>query len=387
MVDALAINADRLARTFTDLVRIDSVSKEEGRLCTHLRTCLDDLGAVTHVDDAGEKVGGDTGNLVAKFEGRAKVPPLLLSAHMDTVEPGRGVTPLYKDGVFTSAGDTILGADDKCGLAIILEVLTTLKEQGVTTGPLEVVFSICEELGLQGAQHLDFKGLNAVMGFVMDTRHIGVLINQAPAANHIRFEVVGRAAHAGAEPEKGISAIVLASQAIARARLGRMDAETTCNIGTMHGGMATNIVPERVVVEAEVRSHHPEKLDAVTQILVDVFQAVVDGYGTGDDDDLPRLNVDIVRAFDRVSIDEEHEVVVLAKAAAAQLGQALACKRSGGGSDASVFTRNGIVSGVLGTGCDKVHTVDERVALKDMVASAQLLMTIIQLHAQSKEVV
>lgn len=387
MDEALTINVERLVHTFTDLVRIDSVSKEEGRICSHLRACLDDLGADTHVDDAGEKVGADTGNLLAWFKGAVKVPPLLLSAHMDTVEPGRGVEPLFEDGVFTSAGDTILGADDKCGLAIILEVLTALQENGVATGPMEVVFSICEELGLQGAQHLDFKRLTAPMGYVLDTRHTGVLINQAPAANHIRFEVTGRAAHAGAEPEKGISAIVPACRAIAQARLGRMDAETTCNIGTIHGGMATNIVPESVVVEAEVRSHDPDKLDAVTRALVDEFETAIDECKAVDGVDLPRLTVDIERAFDRVSIDEGHDVVLLAKAAAAELGQPMQCKRSGGGSDASVFTRNGIISGVLGTGCDKVHTVDERVAIKDMVASAQLLTSIIRLHARSKEAV
>lgn len=387
MMENLTINQDRLARTFTDLVRIDSVSKEEGRLREDLQARLDALGASTYVDGAGEKVGSDTGNLIARVPGRAPVAPLLLSSHMDTVEPGRGVRPVFKNGVFTSAGDTILGADDKCGLAIILEVLTCLQEQELASGPLEIVFTICEELGLQGAQHLDFSQLTAPMGYVLDTRHTGVLITRAPAANHIRFEVQGKAAHAGAEPEKGISAIVLAGRAIGRMDLGRIDAETTCNVGTIHGGMATNIVPEKVVVEAEVRSHNPDKLDAVTHDLVDCFQQVVDDSRVSDGDGLPLLQVDIERAFDRVRIDEAHAVVALARAAAAEAGQHIECTTSGGGSDASVFTGNGIVAGVLGTGSDKVHTVDERVALKDMVQAAQLLLAIIRVHARSKEAV
>ena len=150
----IMVNKERLAETFKFLAEIDSISKEEGILAGKIREILVTMGAETMVDDAGEQIGGDTGNLIAKFKGNAKVPPLLLNAHMDTVEPGRGVTAVLKNGTFTSDGNTILGADDKSAIAILLETLYILRENNLTHGPLEVVFTVCEEIGLLGAKHL-----------------------------------------------------------------------------------------------------------------------------------------------------------------------------------------------------------------------------------------
>ena len=385
MIKNVTINSERLAQTFVALVGIDSVSKAEGRLCRELQIRLKALGANTHVDNAGKTIGSDTGNLIARIPGNLPVAPLLLSAHMDTVEPGRNIQPVLKDGVFTSAGNTILGADDKCGLAIILEALTCIQENGIATGPLEIVFSICEELGLQGVKHLDCDQLTASMGYVLDTRNTGVLITRAPAANHIHIEVHGQAAHAGAEPEKGISAIALASKAIAGLDLGRIDAQTTCNIGKIHGGMATNIVPDKVKIEGEVRSHDIDQLNTVTDTIINRFQKIVENYPKRKGNDKPALVTDIQRDFDLLAIDDAHDVVTLAKSAATHIGQTIRCTTSGGGSDANVFAQKGIVAGVLGTGSDKVHTVDERVALADMVSATQLLITIIQMRAEAQE--
>jgi tripeptide aminopeptidase len=375
------VNRERLARTFMDLVRIDSISRHEGRICRELETRLRALGLETFVDTAGGQVGADTGNLIGRFQGNTAAEPLLLSAHMDTVEPGRGIEPRLANGIFTSSGETILGADDKAGLSIILETLACIREQGLPCAPLEVVFSVCEEIGLQGAKHLDFDRLTARMGFVLDTRNPDVIVTRAPAANRIRLQIDGKAAHAGAEPEKGINAIAVAAQAIGHLALGRIDEETTCNLGIIEGGVATNIVPARVVVHGEVRSHDKGKLDAATQTIVNGFQQAVAQYGDAGNPCRPRLSVDVWSDFDRLSIADDHRVVKLACRAAADLGRKLYTATSGGGSDANIFARHGIMTGILGTGCEKVHTIEERVALADMVRACSLLAQIIRLHA------
>ena len=376
------IDRDRLVRSFLDLVRIDSVSREEGQLCRYLAKRLGELGVATLVDDAGSAVAGDTGNLIGRYAGNREAPPLLLSAHMDTVEPGRGVEPVFEKGVFRSHGNTILGADDKCGIAIILESLHCVEADGLPCGPLELVFSICEEIGLQGAKHLAFDQFTARMGYVLDTRNPEVIITRAPAANRIRLEINGRAAHAGAEPEKGINAIELAANAIAPLNLGRIDHETTCNIGMIEGGVAINVVPDRAVVHGETRSHDISKLHAVTDTIVQSFQRVIGEAATLDNRGVPNLIVDVQLDFDRLNIGEEHGVVKIARQAAINLDRKLHTATSGGGSDANILAQHGIEAGVLGTGCEKVHTIDERVALEDMVRSAELLVEIIRLHSE-----
>lgn len=378
----ICINQERLSQTFVDLVRVDSVSKEEGGICRLLQSWLKNMGGDCILDDAGVAVGGQTGNLIAKFEGNSEVEPLLLSAHMDTVEPGRGIDPIYVNGIFQSRGETILGADDKCGLAIIIEALRCLQENDLPWGPIEVVFSICEEIGLQGAKHLDYRLLKARMGYVLDTRNPEVIITRAPAANRIRLQIDGKAAHAGAEPEKGINAISLAGKAIANIGIGRIDDETTCNLGQIQGGVATNIVPAQVTIHGEVRSHDRSKLDVVTQRIVDGFASVVADFGENSYKQRPKLTVAVEQDFDLFHVADDHKVLAMAREAANRIQHKLYTATSGGGSDANVFAQHGIVTGVLGTGCEKVHTVEERVALADMVRAARLLVEIIGTHVR-----
>lgn len=377
-----AIDKDRLVRTFLELVRIDSVSREEGALCRYLLAWCSGMGIEPFVDNAAQAVGGETGNLIGCYAGNRKAPALLLSAHMDTVEPGRKVRPVFDGGIFRSSGDTILGADDKCGIAIIMEALYCIDRENLPCGPLELVFSICEEIGLQGAKHLDYDRLTARKGYVLDTRNPEVIITRAPAANRIKLEIQGRAAHAGAEPEKGINAIELAAKAIAPLKLGRIDDETTCNIGIVEGGVAINIVPPTVVIQGEVRSHDRAKVQRVTDDVIQSFQRVVDDARGQGNASLPELRVDVQLDFDRLSIEDSHEVVKIARQAAGQLNRKLYTASSGGGSDANILARHGIIAGVLGTGCQKVHTVDEQVALDDMFRATELLVQIIRIHAE-----
>jgi tripeptide aminopeptidase len=363
------------------LVGIDSVSKEEKDLCSTLKNMFESMGAKTIVDDVGAKIGANSGNLIVEFKGNAKAPPLLLNAHMDTVEPGKGITAILKDGVFSSQGDTILGADDKSAIAILLEALNVLHENNLPHGPIEVVLTVCEEIGLLGAKHLNLNLINAKYGYALDATDTEGIVTRAPSANRLEFSIHGKDAHAGAAPEKGINAILLASKAIAALELGRIDHETTCNIGVIEGGKAINIVPNLVTVKGEVRSHDQEKLDKITDNMVSSFDQAIKNYqGASADDNLPRLDSRIERDFSRTHIPDDHPIVKLAFRAAENLGRGMVTKTSGGGADANIFFENDIVVGVLGTGMRDMHTVRESVALDDMVKATELLLEIIRLH-------
>ncbi|RJP87090.1 MAG: M20/M25/M40 family metallo-hydrolase [Desulfobacteraceae bacterium] len=377
------INRQRLAETFMALVAIDSESREESGISDEIRQMLSPVAFEMHIDKAGEKVGGNTGNLIVKIQGNTKVPPLMLNAHMDTVTPGKGIRPRFENGVFTSDGTTVLGADDKSAVAVIIEVAQLLHENNLPHGPVELVFTICEEIGLMGAKNLDFGLISAKYGYALDTADTEVIVTRAPSANRMEFLVHGRDAHAGADPEKGINAILLASKAIAGLALGRIDHETTCNIGVIEGRGASNIVPNLVQIKGEARSHDDAKLETVTRNMAAAFEgAIADYKQIHGDGPLPRVDVHIENDFRRTHIPEDHPVVVLARQAAANLGRTLASKTTGGGADANVFFQKGIITGVIGTGMRDIHTVRESIRLDDMVKTAELLLEIIDLHSK-----
>ncbi len=377
------INKERLAETFKLLVGIDSVSNEEGAIAGEIIKVLESMGADIAVDGAGEKVGSNMGNLIAKFAGNTQAPPLLLNAHLDTVEPGRGVKVVFKDGVFTSDGTTVLGADDKSAIAVLLETMRVLQENELPYGSIELVLTICEEVGLLGAKHLDFSLITARYGYSLDATDTEGIVTRSPAANRLEFKIHGKDAHAGAAPEKGINAISLAGKAIAGIEIGRIDRETTCNIGVIEGGVAINIVPKLVTVKGEVRSHNDEKLKRVTEDIVSSFEGAVAGYENSDTESrLPRLDVSVDRDFSRTNIPDDHPVVELATRASKNLNRKMVTKITGGGADANIFFEKGIMTGVLGTGMKDMHTVRESIRLDEMIRTTELLLEIISIQAK-----
>jgi tripeptide aminopeptidase len=376
------VDSQRLAETFLSLASIDSISRQEKQVAEEIMRLMAPMVSKTLADHAGAFTGGDTGNLIFKIKGNRSVEPLMLNAHMDTVEPGLGVHPKFKDGVFTSDGSTVLGADDKSAIAIIIETLRVIHEQDLPHGPMDIVFTICEEIGLKGAKHLDFSLIDAKIGYALDTADTECIITRAPSANHFEIIVHGKDAHAGADPEKGINAISLASKAIARLELGRVDEETTCNIGVMEAPGATNIVPSRVTIKGEARSHDDKKIEAVTHRIISSFEDVVADYRRiHSQNKLPRIDVQVENEFPRTNIPRDHRIVLMAQKAAANLGRTFALKRTGGGSDANIFFSKGIVTGVIGTGMKDIHTVRESIRLEDMVKTVSLLLEIIDIHA------
>lgn len=378
------INRNRLAETFDQLVRIDSISKEEARLAATLKVMLEDLGARVEFDDVGETLGGDCGNLIARFPGTTDAPPLLLNAHLDTVEPGRGIVPVLADGVFTSAGETILGADDKSALAALLESLRVIRENDLPHGPLEVVLTVCEEIGLRGAKHFDVGRITATYGYALDASDPEGIVNRAPGANRFTIEIHGKDAHAGAAPETGINAIWLAGKAIAELPTGRIDPETTCNIGLIEGGKATNIVPDRCTFKGEVRSHDEATLEGLTDRIFSTVRSVIEAHRSDPDAELPRVEMELSRDFARTHIPEDHPVIDLARRAAANLGRELIPKTTGGGADANIFFGHGVAVGVLGTGMRDMHSVRESIRLDDLVKTAELVVEIVRLQAEAR---
>src|SRR5919106_1268863 len=229
--------------------------------------------AQVEIDDAGEKVGGNSGNVIARFPGTISgASPIMMSAHMDTVVPGEGVRPVVEGDIIRTDGTTVLGGDDKSGCAVIIETIRSLREQSIPHAPIDAVFSICEEVGLLGAKHLDMSKVRAKYGIVFDSDDPGFLFTKGPSANHFEFKVHGLESHAGVAPELGISAIKIAAEAIAAMRLGRIDEETTANIGVIQGGEATNIVTNLVTLKGEARSLDDAKLEAQTRHMVETLE-------------------------------------------------------------------------------------------------------------------
>ncbi|MBI3595556.1 MAG: M20/M25/M40 family metallo-hydrolase [Nitrospirae bacterium] len=374
------INSERMIDTFITLVQIDSLSREEGKIAERLVRELKSLEGEVYIDDAGAKVGGDSGNIVARFPGSKSGEPILLSAHMDTVVPGRGIKPIREPDRIRTDGTTILGADDKSGIAIILEVLSVVNERRIPHPPVEVVFTICEEAGLVGAKHLDVRSLKSRHGLVLDSCPADSLFTRGPAADKLEFTVHGLAAHAGVCPEDGLNAIKIAAEAIARMQLGRIDAETTANLGLIQGGSAVNIVPDRVIVRGEARSHDESKLAAQSSHMAECFQAAVRRHRVVKDGREVHAKVEekIKRDYPRMTLGEDAPIVKWVMAAATKVNVPIACRKTGGGCDANVFNGHGLNVANLGTGMREIHTVHEHLLLNEFQQTARVVLEVLR---------
>ena len=376
----MGINLERLASVFTTLCEIDSPSKQEGKVAAYLKSIFAEMGAEVSEDDSAAQTGSDCGNLFVQFpDGGLDKEPVFFNCHMDTVLPAVGVEVKREGEVFTSAGDTVLGSDDKAGIAALIEVMRTLQEKNIPYGPVEYVFTTCEEVGLMGVKALTPSSIKAKIGYALDSSGINRVVVGAPAANRITAIINGVAAHAGLSPEKGISAIHLASKAIARLDLGRLDSESTANIGLIAGGTATNIIPEYVVVQGEVRSHTLSKLEEHIQQIEDIFQDEVDSWADPESiaDGKPSLDFRVVEDYPVMKLDKDSAVIKRVEEAATSFDAELEYVVAGGGSDANIFNSLGIQCAILSTGMDKVHSTQETIKLSDMALTANLVMAIL----------
>ncbi len=373
----ITINRERLAETFAELCETSSPSRKEGAIAALLKTKFAEIGADSIIeDDSAVRTGSESGNLIVRFNGnQTDRQGFFLSCHMDTVEPAEGVRVLRTGDIFTSKGETVLGGDDKSGIAAVLELLALLRENDTPHPTIEVVITTCEEIGLLGAKNLDYSQLQTSYGYALDTSGIDTVIVGAPAANKITVEVQGLAAHAGLCPEAGINALSLAAAALNNLRLGRLDEESSRNFGLIQGGTATNIIPDRIVLKGEVRSHSLEKLHRYTNEIHDTFNRVVNSWrgSSATGDKRPSVSFKIVDDYPALNIADDAPVIKRIKKASEDAGKTLQYIVAGGGSDANIFFGYGLPTAIVATGMSKVHTVDEQLDLNDLVSLTELL--------------
>ena len=366
------INKERLVERFLRYVQIDSPTKEEREFALILKKELEELGLDVVMDDAGEKAGSNSGNLIAKLKGNMDKETILFSSHMDTVSPSRGVKPKIKDGIIYSDGTTILGGDDKAGVASIMEALQVLKDENLPHGDIEIAFTIFEEGGLYGSKNLDYSKIKSKIGFVLDSGgDPGDIIVQGPAQNKIDVKFIGLEAHAGVAPEAGISAIQMAAEAISNMLLLRVDEETTANIGDISGGGATNIVSKEVIFHAEARSLDNAKLQAQSDHMVKCCEDAAKKFGG-------KVDVSVQNAYGAFNIPVDHVAVKAVEEACSKLGISTRTTTSGGGSDTNIFNANGVSAVNLGIGERKPHTLEEHLHIIDLYNTARIVVELMR---------
>lgn len=363
------INEQRLVAEFMELVRIDSLSRKERMMADAVKGKLSALGLEVTEDGAASIIDGQAGNVIARLPGSIPgAAPILFNAHLDRVVPGESVKPVLQDGIIRSDGTTVLGADDAAGVAAILEALKVLHEKDIPHPEIEVVFTVAEEIGLLGAKALNYGQLRSRSGCVLDSGGpVGTFVTQGPTQFSFKATFKGKAAHAGANPEEGVSAIQAAAIAIAGMRLGRIDNETTANIGIINGGKATNIIPDEVTIRGEARSLTETKLQEQVADMKSRVEEAAAQLGA-------EVEVVMERAYPTFHASPESPVVGRAIRAARNLGLEPKLSSTGGGSDANIFGGAGIEVVNLAIGLEKVHTTEEFVRVEHLVQAARLVL-------------
>lgn len=376
----MQVDAERLAEEFITLCEIDSPSRYEGRISRYLQTVFKDLAAdIVLEDDSAAITGSESGNLLIRFAGTLPLAPIFFSCHMDTVPPCTGVKVRRSGDLFTSSGDTVLGSDDKSGLVACIEAMRVLKKENIAHRPVEFLITTCEEIGLIGAKAFDTSIMQAKEGYALDSTGFAKVITHAPAADKLQIHVAGLAAHAGLHPEWGINAIVLAAKALADIPCGRIDEESTVNFGIIRGGTAANIVPEKVVIDGEVRSHSPQKLKQLTQTITNRFVNTAKHWSdpSGAARGNPRIEVQVEEDFPAMALAADSQVIRRIEEAAASIDLHLSYEKAGGGSDANIFNGRGLATAIVATGMTNVHSTSEQVELADMVGLTELILSLL----------
>ena len=369
------INKQRMKDTFTDLVTIYAPSKGERDVLEYLKKKLKALGASKVIEDNNGSVnGGNCGNLIAVFNSNAEgLPSIALTGHMDCVECCKGIEPVLEDGVFHSKGNTILGGDDKAGVTAILEGLSLMKETYIPHGKITVIFTVQEEIGLFGSRYIEEKYIQGIdFGYVLDADGpAGSVYNAGPSEYKLNFICQGVAAHAGMSPEKGTNAIAMAAAGIAACPTGRIDEETTCNIGTIQGGTARNIVPDYCEVVAEARSRNAEKLESLVAQMESAFTEAAKKFPQGS------LKIQKEKAYDSFLIEETDPALQLFSRACQAMNVPMNVAKSGGGSDANWFGTKGFPAVLVGVGMTDFHTNKENLKEQDLYDAGMLVYQII----------
>jgi tripeptide aminopeptidase len=365
----------RLHATFEALCRIESPTGRERRCADWVTGELEGLGIEVHRDGAGAAAGSDSGNLYAFVAGSGP-RNVMMCAHLDTVPLTAPVEPVFRDDGWQNANAGILGADNKAAVAALVELarLITRAPERPEVG-LELVFTVGEETGLRGAKAFDVSRLRSEFGYVFDhASPLGEIVTASPSYQRVTAVITGRAAHAGIRPQDGRSAIAAAAHAIAAMQLGRLDDETTANIGTIEGGTATNVVPERCRLRGEVRGLREDRLDEAVTQMIDALQGAVDAAECD-------LDVELERTFEGYRTNPSAPAVQLASSALRRIGYEPRTISSGGGSDANALRSAGFECVNLANGTERNHEPDERVSGQSLEDGLELALALLDAAA------
>ncbi|MDQ6745357.1 MAG: M20/M25/M40 family metallo-hydrolase [Actinomycetota bacterium] len=377
---ATSAERERLHQTFEGLCRIESPSGHERACADWVIEELRALGLDVQEDGAGSTAGADAGNLFARIPGRSE-RAIMLCAHLDTVPATAPIEPELVGGAWRNANAGILGADNKAAVAVLVELTRRVLRAGAGAPEvgLELVFTVSEENGLHGAKAFDVGRLRSQFGYVFDhASPIGEIVVASPTYQRFTADLRGRAAHAGIRPEAGRSAIAAAAQAIAALPLGRLDAETTCNVGLVRGGTATNVVPERCRVEGEVRGLQDRRVEEVLTALIDRFQDAADSAECD-------LDMTVERMFGGYRTKPSAPLVLSAARALAACGYSPRHIATGGGSDANAFQAQGFQCANLANGTERNHEPHERVSVDALEGMLEVAMALLEEYRQTEE--
>jgi len=366
------INKSRLLKTFLDLININSPSKEERKAGDFVKNTLENLGFDVFEDNAGQIINGNCGNIIASKKGNNKIAPLILNAHIDTVESTENINVIIENSIIKTDGKTILGADDKAGVAAIIEGIHSYFESDMDFGDLQVIFTVSEETGLEGAKNMDFSLINKdSFLFAFDSgKPVCSIVTGAPSHSTMKFEIFGKSAHAGMCPEEGINSIACASKAISTLKFGRIDHETTCNVGIISGGTKSNVVPEYTEVIIEARSRNEEKLNILEEKIINAFEVSAFEMNA-------KIKNHISREYIAFTHNTSDDICQLAIESARAVGIEPDFEISGGGFDANCFNLAGIKAAAIGTGYENVHSKEEFISICDLEKSAEYVFALI----------
>lgn len=371
------MNKERLIDQFMEMVQVDSETGHEREIADYLLKIFNEMDVEVYEDDTQKETGYGAGNIFVRLKGDdEKAEPVYFTVHMDTVVPGLGIKPSIEGDYIVSDGSTILGSDDKAGIAAIIEAVRSLSESGVSHGDVEFVITVGEESGLVGAKAFDTSVLKSRYGYAVDsTGKVGTVVTSAPTQSKIEAHIHGRTAHAGVAPEEGVSAITIASKAISKMKLGRIDSETTANIGKFEGGGPTNVVTDYVNILAEARSQDDEKMIAQTKHMIDAFESAAEELGG-------RAEVNSEVMYSALEAKEDSEVVSTVTKAIENIGREVSLISLGGGSDGNIFAGKGIDTAILGLGYENIHTTAERMPVEELAKITELIIEIIKIQKE-----
>ena len=365
------MNKDRLLERFLRYVQTDSESGAERQMCELIESELKSMGLEVWRNEIGGRFGSDGFNVCARMPGEGEA--VLLSAHLDTVTPGKGVKPVVKDGIIRSSGDTVLGGDDKSGVAAIMEAIESVKESGAAHRTTEVLFSISEETGLYGSRNADYSKFTAKTAAVFDSGEHESVINRAPAHIVMKVEITGKAAHAGIAPEEGIHALKAAADAVSKIPCGNVDDITVMNVANFLAPGKSNIVCDKASFEVEIRCFDEQGLKKRIEETENAIEAAAERYGAA-------YKTEIETHSGVLYVPEDSEILKTVLEGYEKLGIHASAERTYGGSDASSITAAGIPALNLGTGVSDVHTVGEYLKKEDMEIACEIAERLIKIH-------